>query len=158
VPLRARFWAPFAAAACLVTSGAAASESFPDATQADLDLSYAPGCDLCHAHADAPVGGASKPFAASLVARGLVAGDDASLAKALVADEGVDSDGDGARDLDELSWGGDPNHPDVPVGKPPPEITYGCGGSSKGAPGGSAPFALAFSAGLAACLRRRRGR
>src|SRR4051812_36086906 len=94
----------------------------------DLALSSAPGCDLCHHAAMEPVGAVDTLFGKSIVARGLVDADAASLAKALdgLREGGVDSDGDGARDLDELSWGGDPNHADVPEGVNEEPVTYGC--------------------------------
>jgi MYXO-CTERM domain-containing protein len=145
-----------AALASLAAAEASASEEYPAAIKGDLDLDYTPRCDLCHEHAEAPVGDASQPFARSLEARGLVGGDDvASLKRALVRDKGVDSDGDGAEDLDELSWGGNPNVSDAPKGKPPPEVSYGCGGGPQGT---AAIGAFTALIGLAFSGRRRRRR
>jgi MYXO-CTERM domain-containing protein len=81
---------------------------------------------------------------------------DPSLKTALAAMEkdGVDSDGDGARDLDELSWGGDPNHFDGPPASSVSAPVYGCLVAS-----GKGGHAFAFVVGIAAAIalhRRRR--
>lgn len=155
--------APFllAAAAFLASSVAVASQGYPDAMKTDLVLTKAPGCDLCHAAATAPVGGVDTPFGKSIVAKGLVASDDASLKKSLDAMRaaGVDSDGDGAEDLDELSWGGDPNHADLPQGGNSDPITYGCSAGRVPVEGGPVGLALgAFAAALVRVAARRRRR
>jgi MYXO-CTERM domain-containing protein len=143
-----------AAAVATLAAGAGASEGYPDAIQGDLDLAEAPSCDVCHAHASAPVGSADESFAKSLEARGLKGGGDvASLARALEKDKGVDSDGDGAEDLDELSWGGNPSVSDAPKGTAPPEIAYGC---DVGGQAGASSAALIAVLGLALSTRRRR--
>lgn len=144
-------------AAFLASGAAAASEAYPAAMKADLGLAKAPGCDLCHQAAVDPVGPVSTPFGESMVAKGLVASDPASLTKALDAlrAAGVDSDGDGAKDLDELSWGGDPNHADVPEGGSPEPVTYGCTVGRVPVDGGAAGLALGgLALGLAALRRR----
>ena len=53
---------------------------------------------------------------------------DPSLLAALAAmrKDGVDSDGDGAEDLDELSWHADPNHYDGLSPNSAPQVHYGC--------------------------------
>jgi hypothetical protein len=136
-------------------SDARASEEYPAAMKAELDLPSTPSCDLCHAEAKMPVGAADQPFAVALVKRGLLGkGDVKSLAPALDKDKGVDSDGDGAEDLDELSWGGNPNVSDAIEGKPTPEITYGCGGGPS-SHGTASLGAFAMVAGLAFSKRRR---
>ncbi len=66
--------------------------------------------------------------------------------------DGVDSDGHGAEDLDELSWEGDPNHADLPEAGRLQTVTYGCawsGGAGHGA------IALAVLAALLGLVRRR---
>jgi cytochrome c551/c552 len=145
-----------AAAAFLVSGVALASSDYPDAMKTDLALTKAPGCDLCHAAATDPVGGVTTPFGKSIVAKGLVAADDASLKKALEAMRaaGVDSDGDGAEDLDELSWGGDPNHADLPQGGNSDPITYGCSAGRVPVEGWRAGLAFGLIA-LVAARRRR---
>jgi hypothetical protein len=119
------------ALACAILAsprGAAASDAFSPALADALALSYVPGCDVCHASGAAPVGAADRPFSAALVARGLVAGDVASLVAALDAlgADAVDSDGDGSLDVDELAWGADPNRAEVPEGGDVEPPTYGC--------------------------------
>jgi hypothetical protein len=51
---------------------------------------------------------------------------DPSLSAALALMRGVDSDGDGMEDLDELSWHGDPNHYDGLRPDAAPQVNYGC--------------------------------
>lgn len=160
-----RRWASawIAGAVLVAAQGARASADYPDALKSDLALSYTPGCEICHHAAAAPVGPADTPFGRSMVARGLAGGDVASMASALdrVGGDGVDSDGDGAQDLDELSWGGDPNHADLPLptGDAGGPVRYGCAWSR--APADALPDGLAIGAlaGLGAwrASRRRRG-
>ncbi len=104
------------------------SQGYPEALRTHLDIAPTPPCDVCHRAAAEPVGAADRPFSLALSARGLQGNDDASLFTSLdqMQADGVDSDGDGARDLDELSWGGDPNVADVleAQGHEPP--SYGC--------------------------------
>jgi len=128
-------------ALCTVTS-AHASVPYPDELRALLELSYAPSCSLCHG-SGADAGSVSTLFGQSMVARGLSATTytefdgglaidggtfDASLVAALNAmrADGVDSDGDGAQDLDELTWGGDPNQYDGLKPNPNQSVNYGC--------------------------------
>lgn len=155
--MRRRASFSLALAAFLASGVAAASAGYPAAMKTDLGLAKAPGCDLCHQAAVDPVGPASAPFGKSMVAKGLVASDPASLSKALEAMRaaGVDSDGDGAEDLDELSWGGDPNHADVPEGGSQEPVTYGCAAGRVPVSGGAAGLALA-AVGLLALRRGRR--
>jgi len=135
---------------------AAASPGYPDALQTDLGLASAPGCGLCHHAATAPVGAADTPFGKATVAHGLVTGDATSLSRALdsLRTDGVDSDGDGAKDLDELSWGGNPNVASAPEGVDSPPLAYGCSWASKPVEGSGAVVV----ASLLAALTRRRGR
>ena len=142
----------------LIPSAARASDGYPEAMQSDLMLAKAPACNVCHDAAVAPVGAADQPFARSAVARGLVQGDPASLASALkkMRADGVDSDGDGAEDLDELSWGGDPNHADLPPAGRGEPASYGC--SSSGGLGKSGPELAVALAMLVTWRRRARDR
>jgi cytochrome c551/c552 len=154
--MRRRAALTLALATFLVSGVVAASEGYPEAMKTDLGLAKAPGCDLCHQAAAAPVGPASTLFGKSMVAKGLVASDPASLTKALDAMRaaGVDSDGDGAEDLDELSWGGDPNVASVPEGGAQEPVTYGCTAGRVPVEGGGVGLAL----GALALLLVRRGR
>ncbi|MEO7331123.1 MAG: hypothetical protein ABI193_21280 [Minicystis sp.] len=146
------------ALALAINAGPArASEPFPEAIRAHLDLTAAPTCTLCHQAASAPVGPADTPFSASTEARGLVAGDVDALDAALdqMRHDSVDSDGDGAQDLDELWWGGDPNRADLPVGGTQTPPSYGCAARPDPAAGGAT--ALLMLALLAARRSARRG-
>jgi cytochrome c551/c552 len=145
-----------AAALFLVSGLASASKAYPDAMKAALGLAKAPSCDLCHAAAADPVGPANTLFGQSMVAKGLLADDPASLTKALDAMRaaGVDSDGDGAEDLDELSWGGDPNHADLPEGGNSEPVTYGCSAGRVPVDGAAAGGLFGVIALLAARRRR----
>lgn len=155
--MRRRASFSLALAAFLVSGLAAASKDYPAAMKTDLGLAAAPGCDLCHQAAADPVGPASAPFGKSMVAQGLVASDPASLAKALdgMRKAGIDSDGDGAEDLDELSWGGDPNHASLPEGGNTEPVTYGCSAGRVPVEGAGAGIFLGAIALLAARRRRR---
>lgn len=117
-----------ALATALVASTASASATFPATLRTKLALATAPACALCHRSTDAAAGPADTLFGKALVARGLVSRDDGSLERAVdrLRAEGVDSDGDGAQDLDEVTWGRDPNTPDVPEGGVTEPPTYGC--------------------------------
>jgi len=147
-----------ALAGLLVSAAASASPGYPEAMQTDLGLARAPGCDLCHHAAMEPVGAADTLFGKATIAKGLVGADVASLARALdgLREGGVDSDGDGARDLDELSWGGDPNHADVPEGGSGEPVTYGCSWA-RGA-GGEGWMGVVAGVMGAIAARRARGR
>jgi hypothetical protein len=112
-----------------VSALATASPQYPEELAKDLGLSEVPACAVCHpALSDdaAPPGLADTPFALSLVSRGLRADDLSSLRTAVLAMSEVDSDGDGARDLDELYWGGNPNQRDGPSVPPETPPSYGC--------------------------------
>ncbi len=136
--------------ALLLPSAARASGSFPAVVERAV-----PGakvtCATCHRSLDA--GADLTSFGAALKARGAVGKDDASLEAALarMKADSVDSDGDGARDLDELAWGGDPNEPDLPP-LVPEEPTYGWCAQGRGRATG--PWLLL---GLVAVLRGVRG-
>jgi hypothetical protein len=90
---------------------ARASPAFPGTLQRALELDQAPSCTICHSTPNGGFGTATTRFAEYLEARGLRAGNEASLERALAAAEGErhDSDGDGRSDLDALQAGADPN-------------------------------------------------
>jgi hypothetical protein len=158
--MRRRASCSLALAAFLLSTAASASPQYSDALKTDLGLAYTPSCDLCHHAASDPVGAADTLFGKSMVAKGLLGHDDtASLAKALdgLRAGGVDSDGDGAKDLDELSWGGDPNHADVPESGGSDPITYGCSWGRQPIDGAGAGIFLGMIAVFAARRGRRRG-
>lgn len=122
----------------LLAPPAHATPGFPAAIQRALGPAQAPPCALCHAGGATGRGTVTTPVGQALRARGLQAGDESSLAAALAALERdrVDSDGDGALDVDELRAGADPNRAaDLPA------VEYGCALSGPGA-GGALPLLL----------------
>lgn len=123
-----------------------ASPTFPGALESDLGLDTPPDCSLCHAGGATGSATATTPFATAMRDRGMVAGDTQSVSAALQqleADQ-VDSDGDGATDVDELRAGTDPNGAGE-LALP----TYGCASAGL-------PSVLALAAtGLLALHRRR---
>jgi len=101
------------------------SSIYPPEIRAHLSLSYTPACTLCHNTPSGGFGTVTTPFGRSMMSRGLVAQNLASLDTALdaLAAEHTDSDGDGVSDIDELRAGSDPNVAGGGSVTPP---TYGC--------------------------------
>ena len=151
---------------------AQASTAYPSQLRDALGLMYTPSCTLCHSQPPdaAAAGSVDTPFGKSMVARGLVGeptsdGDtgasvdagsiDPTLLAALAAmrRDGVDSDGDGAQDLDELSWGADPNVFDGFHSNPVAPPRYGC---EMGRRSGSNRATWFILLGIAAIAARRR--
>ena len=89
-----------------------ASASFPPAIQAELGLSSAPACTLCHRNDVGGIGTVVTPFGRTMMNRlGVAAANVGSLKAGLAADEAqhLDSDADGIGDIEELQMGTDPN-------------------------------------------------
>lgn len=125
------------------TARVSASESYPGAMQEELDMPCAPPCTVCHQSNQGGIG-TIKPdsFGAAVVERGLGFREDDCIPAALAAVESgatgdacagtlgpgsgasVDSDGDGAGDLQELREGTDPNGS---ANASLCALTYGCG-------------------------------
>jgi hypothetical protein len=120
------------AAVMLSALPASASETYPRTLEAELELSCAPACTLCH---DTMAGGsltANRPVGIALRRLRLVSGDPQQLIQVIAQLEanGTDSDGDGTGDVAELRAGGNPNDRDnAPLGcytPPPAEEDGGC--------------------------------
>ena len=93
-------------------SAAHATSNFPSAIRTKLALTYDPPCARCHLNGVTGRGTVTTPFGKAMMARGLVASDEAALNVALdrmVADK-VDSDNNGETDIDALKAGHDPNN------------------------------------------------
>jgi len=108
-----------------------ASPTYPDVLRAELSLSSAPPCAICHQDGRVGLGTVTTSFGRALIARGLHAGDEAALKEALaeMTRDRMDSDGDGVTDLDALRAGRDPNGAGG-VSLTGPDLTYGCGGAT----------------------------
>jgi hypothetical protein len=110
----------------LVAAPAFATDQYPAVLQNRFSLPVPPGCQVCHFNGITARGTVTTPVGTSLRDRGLVANDSASLNTALdaLANEMVDSDGDGVSDVEEFMNGTDPN-----------EAAMGTGGGAGGGTG-----------------------
>lgn len=125
---------------------------------------YRGDCSLCHSVPFGTAGTATKPFAQELISRGVegsASGDTAKLVEALagIKADGVDTDGDGVPDLDEIA-DGNPNDPAMLPGDYVPPLTpeYGCVGTIAGTRTSTDGIGAAAAAlvALALVLKRRR--
>ena len=145
-------------AAALASGGSSgAREEFPERIRRNLGASGAPPCGLCHQYGKTGSDTLVTPFAWAMRARGLT-GEGTSLEDALarVEADGVDSDGDGTPDIEEIVKGADPNSADstpaLPGGVRDPQLGCAVGGRPRD---GSAGLALLLAA--LAWRSRRRG-
>lgn len=113
------------AIALLAGGMAHGSSIYPPEVRSHLSLSYTPACTLCHETESGGFGTVTTPFGKSMMARGLVAQNLASLDTALdaLSAEHTDSDHDGVPDIDELKAQTDPNVAGGGSVTPP---SYGC--------------------------------
>jgi hypothetical protein len=126
----------------LVLAGARAhaTPTFPEVVNTKLALTTAVSCTLCHTDPGGGAGNVTQPIGVSLFARGMVPYDEASLQTAVdkLTTDAVDSDTDGATDIDELKAGTDPNAASTDDSEP---ISYGFGCAQTGT---TTSFALAL--------------
>lgn len=138
----------------LLAGLASASSNYPGAVADDLGLNCTPQCTICHATNGGGGGTVTADFGVAMMDRGLTGdGQTAALIAALDAmtTDGVDSDGDGVSDVDQLIAGADPNTGDSFCDVVGP--TYGC---FSHAPTGGGLLGLVL--GAAAIARRRPAR
>jgi len=155
--------AALAVASVTFTHPAFATSRFPGVIYRDLAGSYTvppyhPPCSLCHLRGSTGAGTAQTPFALSMKAHGLVAGDNASVTQALnaLSSDKVDSDNDGTPDVQEIENDTDPNTPaNVSLsGESGPNA--GCGGGQQSNIGNSKASAIGLlGTGLLIWFRRR---
>jgi hypothetical protein len=147
-----------AVAASAVSSYGQAKNQFPSEIRKDIPgMTRQPQCNLCHLDDKTGGGTVVTPFGWSMKARGLT-GSTNTVAPAIaqMIKDGVDSDGDGVTDIEELKNGTDPNSAaDVYLDETKPG--YGCGGTppvGRGMAGWG--FVVLALGGAGSALRRRR--
>lgn len=116
-----------------LASAALASSSYPAAVEGDQGMPCAPQCTLCHTTNAGGGGTVTSAFGVAMMDRGMAGGSQTNLVLAALASmgtDGVDSDGDGIVDVDELTNGDDPNGGAAFCDTLTP--TYGCFNTSAG--------------------------
>ena len=136
------------------SSLARAKSEFPSEIKNSYGLAYDVPCSVCHIKGNVGSATPITPFALSLRARGLTSSNQ-SLSNALskLQADGVDSDGDGVSDVEELKAGTDPNSSANASIVNDQEPGYGCGGT---APHGRSTPGMAGLLGLVWLMLRRR--
>jgi MYXO-CTERM domain-containing protein len=145
----------------LFAGAASASADYPATIKSHLSLTSAPECALCHTDGTTGLGTVHTLFGTTAHdTYKLTSGDAALLGTVLdkMKTDNVDSDGDGAGDIDELKAGTDPNKAGGGVVAPKPDLTYGCTATvapGRPAPSSGAAFGLTLVAAIAVARRRR---
>ncbi|MEO8902952.1 MAG: thrombospondin type 3 repeat-containing protein [Polyangiaceae bacterium] len=139
------------------SSAVQAKEEFPGQIENQYALGYQPPCSVCHVAENTGSATPRTAFALALRSRGLT-GSSKTLSSALtqLETDGVDSDGDGVTDIQELKDGTDPNSSGNASIKNAEEPGYGCGGTPPTGRGGALQgVAVALSLAWALLFRRR---
>lgn len=160
-PLRA---ALLASRVVLLWSGMAhASSNYPETIQAVTGAAAKPECTLCHTTDSGGAGTVTRPFGKLMMNKyKLTSGNPDYLKRVLsgLQAEGVDSNGNGVIDFDELAQGKDPFGAVLADGgaaeNPVPDPRFGCGATiAPNAVPGRSWMLLLSSLGLATVLRQR---
>lgn len=156
-----KLWIPIALLVLATPRFAAAIPDFPGELQERAEMPCAPQCTLCHRDNNGGIGTLQGAFIETLDEAQVLDIDDPASVQAAVdflASNAIDSDGDGALDLDELKDGQNPSlKGDAPLCGP----TYGCGATvakSERTDWLAVTIALLASAGLVASWRSRHQR
>jgi hypothetical protein len=152
-----RSWLGITLAAALASSASAeAKEEFPREMARHLAAASDPPCGVCHQDGKTGKDTLVTPFAWAMRARGMTGQDTLLGALDRVRADAVDSDGDGATDVDELIAGSDPNSaastPAMPGTVRDPQL--GCAVARGSREGGARTLGLVAL--IAMCLFRRR--
>lgn len=140
-----------------VLASAFASSTYPSALADASGMPCTPTCTVCHETNSGGSGTVVQAFGMAMMDRGLTGGSQVDLVTSAfdtLSADGVDSDGDGVTDADELAAGDNPNDDTTFCGGDAPLTpTYGCFNSAQSPVTG---LAVLGAAAVVALGRRRR--